>query len=128
VLDPDDRLTRAVDLTLSSFQSDFPVCRGGELVGLLTKTDLLKALQERGSTAFVVSVMRKQFPTVNLDDSLFKVQQLMAEQRIEAVPVMENGQFRGLVTMQDVDEVYRLMTISPQLLQSRRAVPSEPMV
>ena len=128
VLDADDRLTRAIDLTLSTFQSDFPVCREGELIGLLTKTDLLKALHDRGSNAFVVSVMRKEFPTVGLDDSLFKVQQLMTEQRIEAVPVMENGQFHGLVTMQDVDEVYRLMSINPQLLQARKAVAGETVV
>ena len=128
VLDADDRLTRAIDLTLGTFQSDFPVCREGELIGLLTKTYVLKALHDCGSNAFVVSVMRKEFPTAGLDDSLFKVQQLMTEQRIEAVPVMEDGQFRGLVTMQDVDEVYRLMSINPQLLQARKAVAGETVV
>ena len=127
-LDPDDRLTRAVDLTLSSFQADFPVCRSGELIGMLTKTDVLAALQNRGPTAFVVSVMRKQFPTVGLDDSLFKAQQAMVENRIEAVPVLENGQFRGLVTLQDVDEVYRLLSISPHLLQARKPVTGEPVI
>jgi Zn-dependent protease/CBS domain-containing protein len=127
-LDPDDRLTRAVDLTLSSFQADFPVCRSGELIGMLTKTDVLAALQNRGPTAFVVSVMRKQFPTVGLDDSLFKAQQAMMENRIEAVPVLENGQFRGLVTLQDVDEVYRLLSISPHLLQARKPMTGEPVI
>ncbi|HLF29235.1 MAG TPA: site-2 protease family protein [Anaerolineae bacterium] len=123
-LDPNDRLTRAVDLTLSSFQSDFPVCENGQLVGLLTKTDLISALQQRGSNAFVVSVMRKEFPTIGLDESLFKAQQMMAENNIEAVPVLENGEFRGLLTLRDVDEVFRLLSASPQLLQSRRATPT----
>ncbi|MGH2592471.1 MAG: site-2 protease family protein [Anaerolineae bacterium] len=127
-LDPDDRLTRAVDLTLGSFQSDFPVCRAGELVGLLTKTDLISALQQRGSNTFVVSVMRKEFPTIGLDDSLFKAQQAMVENRIEAVPVMESGQFRGLLTLQDVDEVFRLLSVSPQLLRARKAMTEEPIV
>ena len=128
VLDPNDRLTRAVDLTLGSFQSDFPVCQNGELIGLLTKTDLISALQQRGSNAFVVSVMRKQFPTIGLDDSLFKAQQGMVENRIEALPVMENGQFRGLLTLQDVDEVFRLLSVSPQLLRARKAMTGEPIV
>ena len=127
-LDPNDRLTRAIDLTLSSFQSDFPVCENGQLVGMLTKTDVLSALQNRGSNAFVVSVMRKEFPTVSLDDSLFKAQQAMSENRIEAVPVLENGQFRGLVTLQDVDEVYRLMSINPQLLQRRKPAVEESII
>ena len=128
VLDPNDRLTRAVDLTLGSFQSDFPVCQNGELIGLLTKTDLISALQQRGSNAFVVSVMRKQFPTVGLDDSLFKAQQAMVENRIEALPVMESGQFRGLLTLQDVDEVFRLLSVSPQLLRARKAMTEESIV
>jgi len=119
-LDPDDRLTRAVDLTLGSFQSDFPVCRSGELVGMLTKTDLISALQNRGSNAFVVSVMRKQFPTIGPGDSLFRAQQLMVENRIEAIPVMDAGRFQGLLTLQDVDEVFRLLSVSPQLLQARK--------
>jgi len=73
-------------------------------------------------------VMRKQFPTVGLDDSLFKAQQAMVENRIEALPVMENGQFRGLLTLQDVDEVFRLLSVSPQLLRARKAMTEEPIV
>ncbi len=125
-LGPDDRLTRAVDLTLSSFQADFPVCREGELIGLLTRNDLISALQQRGSNAFVVSVMRKDFPTVSLDDTLFAAQQKMIESRIEALPVIENGAFRGLLTLRDVDEVFRLLSVSPQLLQARKVVVEEP--
>ena len=127
-LNPDDRLARAVDLTLSSFQSDFPVCRGEELVGLLTRTDLISALQNRGSNAFVVSVMRKEFPTVALDDSVYVAQQRMAEHHIEALPVMEQGRFRGLLTLRDIDEVFRLLSVSPQLLQSRKSVVEESVI
>jgi len=127
-LDPDDRLTRAVDLTLSSFQSDFPVCRGEELVGLLTKTDLVSALQNRGSNAFVVSVMRKEFPTISLDDSVYLAQQRMAENNIEALPVVEQGRFRGLLTLRDVDEVFRLLSVSPQLLHARKPVAEETVI
>lgn len=127
-LDPDDRLTRAVDLTLSSFQADFPVLRAGELVGMLTRTDLIAALQSRGSNAFVVSVMRKTFPTVTSDDSLFRAQQLMLENNIEALPVVDNGQFGGLLTLRDVDELYRLMNASPQLLRARKGITNEQVV
>jgi len=125
-LDADDRLSRAVDLTLSSFQSDFPVCREAQLIGLLTKTDLIAALQNRGSNAFVVSVMRKEFPTVSPDDSLFKSQQLMMEHHVEALPVVEHGQFHGLLTLRDVDELYRLLSVNPQLLQTRKSVAEKP--
>ncbi len=121
-LAPNDPLTRAVDLTLGSFQSDFPVCENDVLVGLLTKTDLISALQQRGSMTPVASVMRQQFPTIGLDNNLYQAQQAMVENRIEALPVMEGGQFRGLLTLQDVDEVFRLLSVSPQLLRARKAM------
>ncbi len=125
-LNPNDRLERAAELTLNSFQSDFPVCEDDALVGLLTRTDLISALQRRGSNAFVVSVMRKEFPTVELDESLFQAQQKMAENNVEALPVMEGGQFRGLLTLRDVDEVFRLLSASPRLLQSQRPATGGP--
>ena len=125
-LNPNDRLERAAELTLNTFQSDFPVCDGGALVGLLTRTDLISALQQRGSNAFVVSVMRKEFPTIELDESLFGAQQKMAENNVEALPVMEGGQFRGLLTLRDVDEVFRLLSASPRLLQSQRPATGGP--
>jgi Zn-dependent protease len=125
-LNPNDRLERAAELTLNTFQSDFPVCEDGALVGLLTRTDLISALQRRGSNAFVVSVMRKEFPTVELDESLFGAQQKMAENNVEALPVLEGGQFRGLLTLRDVDEVFRLLSASPRLLQSQRPATGGP--
>lgn len=125
-LSPDSPIERAIDLTLSSFQSDFPVCEanadGEKLVGLLTKTDVLVALRQKSPNALVSEVMRRDFPTVDLDDSLFTVQQAMQQHRIDALPVMERGQYRGLVTMQDIEEVFRLLSVSPQLLRRRETL------
>ena len=46
-LDPEASLGQAVDMTLEGFQSDFPVCEGERLVGMLTRTDVLVGLKER---------------------------------------------------------------------------------
>ncbi|MCQ3980809.1 MAG: hypothetical protein DPW09_46005, partial [Anaerolineae bacterium] len=47
-LTPQSSLRDAVKLTFDSFQSDFPVCEGEQLVGLLTYTRLLEALDQHG--------------------------------------------------------------------------------
>jgi len=52
-------------------------------------------------------------------------QQRMAEHHIEALPVMEKGRFQGLLTLRDIDEVFRLLSVSPQLLQSRKSIVEE---
>lgn len=122
-LSPGDPISRAADLTFESFQSDFPVCTGdltcerGSIVGLLTYADTVRALRQRKPDTPIREVMRSDFPTVGLDDELFDVQQRMTEARLDAVPVLDDGQFLGLLTRRDINEVYQLMSVSPELIQ-----------
>jgi Zn-dependent protease/CBS domain-containing protein len=106
----------AVDLTLTTFQSEFPVWDGGQLMGLLTHHRLLEILNQRGSETLVRDVMRTDVKPVSPDADLFDVQQRMAEQKLEALPVVKDGRFLGLLTVQDVSELYRIATINPHLL------------
>ena len=120
VLSPDDPISRAADLTLESFQSDFPVCDGEKILGLLTHTDVIRALKQRRPETPVREVMQTEFPTVGLNDELFEIQQRMTEARLDALPVIEKGYFLGLLTRRDVNEVYQLLSVSPELLAQRR--------
>jgi len=120
VLSPDDPVSRAADLTLESFQADFPVCDEGQIVGLLTHADLIRTLKQRRPETPVREVMQMKFPTAGLDDGLFEVHRQMAEARLDALPVMDGDQFLGLLTRHDVNEVYQLLSVSPELLTHRR--------
>jgi CBS domain-containing protein len=62
--------------------------------------------------------MREDFPVAQPDDDLFEIQQRMDQSGLDAVPVVEEGTFLGLLTSQDVQEVYRVVSTSPELLQS----------
>ncbi len=117
---PDDPVSRAADLTLESFQADFPVCDGERLMGLLTHTDVIRALKQRRPETPVREVMRTDFPTVGLDDGLFEVHRQMAEAGLDALAVMEGERFLGLLTRRDVNEVYQLLSVSPELLTQGR--------
>ena len=119
-LSPDDPVSHAADLTLESFQADFPVCDGGRIVGLLTHTDVIRALKQRRPETPVREVMRTEFPTVGLDDGLFEVHRQMTEARLDALPVMDEEQFLGLLTRHDVNEVYQLLSVSPELLTQKQ--------
>ena len=120
VLAPDDPISHAADLTLESFQSDFPVCDGKRIVGLLTYTDVIRALKQHRPETPVCDVMQTKFPTVGLNDGLFDVQLQMSESGLGALPVIEKGYFLGLLTRRDVNEVYQLLSVSPELLAQRR--------
>lgn len=114
-ISPDEPVSRAADLTLESFQSDFPVCDGGQIVGLLTHTDIIRALKMRQPNTPVREVMRTDFPTLHVDDGLFEVHRRMQQADVDALPVSEGGHFAGLLTSRDVSEAYQLLSINRDL-------------
>ncbi len=118
---PDDPVSRAADLTLESFQADFPVCDGGEIVGLLTHTDIVRALKMGEPEIPVRRVMKTGFPTLQPDDGLFEVHQQMQSSRLDALPVIEEGKFAGLLTSRDINEAYQLLSINKELRDQLRS-------
>jgi stage IV sporulation protein FB len=117
VLSSSDSVTRAVHLTMSTSQADFPVVDGyGRLVGLLTANDLLAAVRDR-PTATVESLMRRDVPKLSGDESLADAQQRLIESNLPALPVVDDqGRLAGLLTLADVGEAYRLLAVRPDLM------------
>lgn len=113
VMSPEDSLQRAIDLTLSSFQANFPVCDGDQLVGILTQKRLVETLQQRGAQTPIREAMQSDLAPVSPDDGLFEVQQRLAQSQLDALPVTEGGKFLGLITQQDIAEIYRLSSGQP---------------
>lgn len=115
-LAPHNSLRDAIQLTLTTFQSDFPVCDGDRLVGLLTYAQLLDALNKRSPDAPVSTVMATDVQPVTPDDGLFDVQQRLSAENLGALPVVADGHFVGLLTARDINEAYRLNAMQPELL------------
>lgn len=120
-LEPWEPVSRAVDLTLTSFQSDFPVLAGGRVVGLLTAGDVIQALQQHREATPVTQVMRTDFPVAGPAESIYDAQQRMLAANIGAMPVVDNGVFLGMLTNRDIGELYQVLSVSPQLLGQRPA-------
>jgi CBS domain-containing protein len=83
------------------------------LVGLLTYTRLLEALDQHGADIAVGEVMLTDVAPVSPGESMFAVQQRLAEERLDALPVTENGRFMGLITNRDISEIYRIASTRP---------------
>lgn len=115
-LHPQDTLQDAVDLTLRTFQASFPICDGQELVGLLTYPRLVEALNQFGTETPVSEVMLHEITSVSPDEELFDVQQRFQKAQTDALPVVDNGRFVGLITARDISEAYRLLSVEPDLL------------
>ena len=105
-LAPQDQLDRAVRHILEGFQTDFPVMENGQVVGVLTRIDLLKGLAEHGQHVPVSSVMQTEFltaaPTEMLEGTFAR---LRACEGCSSVPVVEHDRLVGLLTMENITEL-----------------------
>ncbi len=103
-LSPQDRLVRAIELILSGSQQDFPILDDGQVVGILTRGDLLKALPQQGQEARVADVMRREFEVADSYEMLENVFTRLQACECHTLPVTRNRQLVGLVTMDNVGE------------------------
>jgi Zn-dependent protease len=107
-LQPSDSLQRAVELTLTGSQKDFPVMSNGSVEGVMTQTDLLKALSEPDRHPTIKSAIQEKFMTV---DSLEMLESAFAKLKncnCHTLPVMRDGELVGLLTMDNVGEYMRI--------------------
>ncbi len=104
----DDSLKRAVDLTLSGSQKDFPVVDNGRLKGILTQKNLLKALAENDRHATVASAIQTDFSLVDYHDMLASAFSKLKDCNCHTLPVMDQDRIVGLVTMDNLGEYMRI--------------------
>jgi stage IV sporulation protein FB len=93
----------AADLLLATSQQDFPVTHGGEVLGLLGRSALLKAMATQGPDAYVAGVMDREFIRLSPDMDLADVLP-MAGQINSCALVMEGDRLLGLLTTENLTE------------------------
>jgi Zn-dependent protease len=103
-LSPREPLARAVDLVLSGSQQDFPVVDGGRVVGILTRSDLLIRLAERGHGELVGEAMRLHFDTVDASEMLESALVRLHQSQSNLMPVVKEGRLAGVVTSDNLAE------------------------
>jgi CBS domain-containing protein len=99
---------------------DIVVTSGGKVVGMLWRNRLLAEIGIGVGSRTVRDVMESDVPTLDVDASVYEVQRMMAEQQRWAVPVTENGVYRGIFTGDRFLHIYR--QISPDPMQRFRAL------
>jgi stage IV sporulation protein FB len=98
-----DTVRNAANLLLATSQQDFPVMHGDQVVGLLGRNLLLKALAAEGPDAYVAGVMDREFPQLEPGTDLAGVLPLMAQAGRCAL-VMDGSKLIGLLTTDNLSE------------------------
>ncbi len=119
-LSPEDRLASAVQLTMSGQPAPYAVVAGGRLAGLLTPMDITSALEFYNAEVRVGDIMRQGFPVLCPTDTLAQAHQLMATSGLRALPVVEGGQFLGMITAPQIQEIRALLAAQARREQSEK--------
>src|SRR5579872_467144 len=114
-LTPDEHIDAAVETLLRTSQGEFPVIDAASRpVGVLGRTDLIRALKERGPDARVADAMAAPLPTVGNRSCLDEAFRILQEKRMPAVGVVDmSGRLAGLVTSETVGEMLMLHRAMP---------------
>ncbi len=104
----DTTISKVLELIFHSHQEDFPVVEAGEIVGFVTRQDIMNSIHTIGMQVPVKDIMRKDFPKVSDADLLIKVQRVMEENNIRALPVLKLGRVVGIVTLEDIGRIYAI--------------------
>ncbi|WP_456474462.1 CBS domain-containing protein [Candidatus Pyrohabitans sp.] len=92
----DADVSEAARLMLSHRIKSLPVVNDGELVGIVTTTDLLKPLQD--SEEKVEKVMTRRVITISPEDRAIHARRLMLDNGISRLVVIEEGNIVGILT------------------------------
>jgi len=100
-LSPADTLEDALDKAVHSLQDDFPVVRGSDMVGVISRQRILEALRAEGN-GYVQAVMSKIFEVSQRADSLGSAFRKLTGRSSSIIPVVEDQRLVGIVTLQNL--------------------------
>jgi len=113
-LSPSDTLAGALSRCVHSLQEDFPVVRGPQLVGIISRQRIMDTLRTEGD-GYVQSVMSRAFQVARPEDTLGAIiRRISAGRGLSLIPVTESGRVIGIVSVQN------LMTSMSLLSEQRR--------
>jgi Zn-dependent protease/CBS domain-containing protein len=120
-LSPADTLEDALDKAVHSLQDDFPVVRGSDMVGVISRQRILEALRAEGN-GYVQAVMRKrsEVEVSAREESLASAFRKLTSRNLSIIPVVEDQWLVGIVTLQNLMHSMALLAESRKLRRRER--------
>lgn len=113
-LSPADTLEGALAKAVHSLQDDFPVIRGSDMVGVVSRQKILAALRDEGN-AYVQSIMNRAFEVAQGSETLASALKKFTTQELTLLPVVEAGRLVGIVTLQNLMHSMQLLSESRKI-------------
>jgi CBS domain-containing protein len=104
-VDADQPVLEAIQIMADRRVGALPVMRGGELVGVVSERDYARKVILLGRSSAetpVWQIMSSPVVSVAPGDSIKQCMELMTERRIRHLPVVENGDMVGMISIGDL--------------------------
>jgi Zn-dependent protease/CBS domain-containing protein len=107
---------QVLDSVIHGYQEDFPVVdEDGNLVGIITRSEIMAAAHSPNRYATVRDLMKTEFPTISPDADLFTDgNRVLQESGLRALPVVKDGNLVGMLTVDDVGQATLLRDLRKQ--------------
>jgi CBS domain-containing protein len=103
-LAPHDSLGHAAELLLAGSQTDFPVLNDGQLMGVLSRSNLMEGLRQGGPAARVGEFLRQRLGSVEASAPLVPTLTRLREGEGPCLQVTDSGRPVGLLTLENIGE------------------------
>jgi len=113
-LSPADTLEDALEKAVHTLQEDFPVVRGSDMVGVVSRQKILEALRSEGN-GYVQAVMHRIFDVAARQESLASAFRKLSARNLSILPIVDDQHLVGIVTLQNVMHSMSLLAESRKL-------------
>lgn len=108
-----NKMSDVLELFSHGIYNHLPVVNGDELIGLISRTDVDRITyfnsSEDGSVNTAVynmisieQLMTKEIHTIESETPIKEAAEILSEGKFHALPVVDNGQLKGIVTSKDI--------------------------
>jgi CBS domain-containing protein len=100
-LSPADTLADALQRPVEPPQEEFPVVRGTDMVGVISRQQMAACMEEEGN-GYVQSAMRREYLVAAPQESLAAVLRRIGRTGLAMIPVVEGDYLVGIITFQNL--------------------------
>jgi Zn-dependent protease/CBS domain-containing protein len=114
---PNHTFGQVLDSVIHGYQEDFPVLdEGGNLVGMITRNEIMTAAHSPERYSSVRDLMTTNVSTISPQADLFEDGvRILQQSGLRALPVTENGELIGMLTIEDVGQASLLRPLPKEM-------------
>ena len=109
-VDPSITVEEALKIMQENLVGGLPVVKNGKLLGIVTRSDLMKVPPEKRKTVKVYDVMTRNLLVASPEDTLSDILRIMSTKGIGRLPVVESKESKkivGIITRADIGRAIR---------------------